>query len=158
MYQIVHGTAGLLIGSQTSNPWLAFLFGFLSHFVLDAIPHDIIEVKRWQDKGNFIKRVSLEATIDLALFLILLAVLFFSGQLVFNYSILAGIAGALLPDYIWGLGELFKIKSKWLVFYKKLHNGDHELLHKDIYLPIKYALPIQLFFISLFLTAYLFFN
>ena len=158
MYQIVHGTAGLLIGSQTGNPWLAFILGFISHFILDAIPHDIIEVKKWQDQGNFIKRVSLEAAIDFLLLLSLLIVLVLSDQLNFNYSILAGIFGAIVPDYIWGLGELFKIKSKWLELYKKFHNGDHALLHKSIYIPLKYGLPIQLSFMLVFLIIYLRFN
>jgi len=155
MYQIVHGTAGLLIGSQTGNPWLAFILAILSHFVLDAIPHDSLEVKHWQDKGNFIKRVSLIAFIDLVLLVIVLTILWFNGKITFNSSIVAGIIGAILPDYIWGLGELFKIKSKWLEKYKQLHNGDHALLHKNIYIPLKYGLPIQLFFITLFIYLFL---
>ncbi len=155
MYQIVHGTAGLLIGSQTGNPWLAFVLAILSHFILDAIPHDSLEIKHWQDKGNFIKRVSLIAFIDLALLIIVLIILWFNGKIIFNSSIVAGIVGAILPDYIWGLGELFKIKSKWLEKYKQLHNGDHALLHKNIYIPLKYGLPIQLFFVTLFIYLFL---
>jgi membrane protein DedA with SNARE-associated domain len=159
MYQIVHGTAGLLIGEQINQPWLAFILGVISHFVLDAIPHDIIEIRRWQDKGNFIKRTSLEAAVDLSLFLILLGFLWLKGNLALNYSVLAGVLGALLPDYIWGVGELFKIKNRWLEKYKQLHNGDHALFHKNIYIPLKYGLFIQLFFLFFFLSIYLrFFN
>ncbi len=156
MYQIVHGTAGLLIGEQINQPWLAFILGIFSHFILDAIPHDIIEVRHWQDRGNFIKRVSFEAGIDLLLFLILAFILFITHQINFSWSLAAGVGGALLPDYIWGLGELFKIRHPWLEKYKQLHNADHALLHKDIYLPLKYALPVQLAFLVFFLFLILY--
>lgn len=155
MYQIVHGTAGLLIGEQINQPWLAFILGIVSHFILDAIPHDIAEVRRWQDRGNFIKRVSFEAAIDLLLFLILIFTLVLTKNLTFSWSILAAVIGALLPDYIWGMGELFKIKQSWMEKYKQLHNGDHALLHKNIYIPLKYGLLIQLGFMIFFLILYL---
>ena len=155
MYQIVHGTAGLLIGSQTGNPWVAFILAVISHFILDAIPHDSIEIKHWVDKGNFIKRISLITLIDLLLFLGLLIILWLKGNLTFNYSIVAGIIGAILPDYIWGMAELFKINNKWLEKYKQLHNGDHALLHRDIYIPLKYSLPVQLISAIIFILLFL---
>ncbi len=155
MYQIVHGTAGLLIGEQVSQPWSAFILGIVSHFILDAIPHDIIEVRHWQNKGNFIKRVSFGAAIDLSLFLILIFTLVLTKNLISSRSMLAAIIGALLPDYIWGMGELFKIKHPWMEKYKQLHNSVHTLLHKNIYIPLKYGLPIQLGFMIFFLTLYL---
>ena len=155
MYQIVHGSAGLLIGSQMGNPWLAFILGFISHFILDAIPHDAREIKRWQDKGPYMKKIALEAIVDLLLLLSIILFLQQNNLLVLNWTIAAGIIGAILPDYLWGFGELFKIKSKWLEVYKKLHNGDHALLHKDIYISIKYSLPIQLFFVVLFIWLFL---
>jgi hypothetical protein len=34
-----HALTGALIGLSVSNPWLAVPAAFLSHFVLDAIPH-----------------------------------------------------------------------------------------------------------------------
>ena len=34
-----HALAGALIGLSIANPWLALPLAFLSHFVLDAIPH-----------------------------------------------------------------------------------------------------------------------
>ncbi len=155
MYQIIHGSAGLLIGSQTGNPWLAFILGFISHFILDAIPHDALEIKRWQDKGQYMKKVALETILDLLLLLLLILFLQQNNLLNLNYSIMAGVAGAILPDYIWGFGELFKIKSKWLERYKKMHNGNHALLRKNTYIPIKYGLPIQLFFGVVFVLLFL---
>lgn len=155
MYQIVHGSAGLLIGSQTGNPWLAFIFGLLSHFALDAIPHDSREAKNWQDKGDYIKKIALEAMIDLFLFLLLLYALIFFDKLDMNMSIIAGIFGALLPDYIWGVAELFKIDSKLIEKYKTFHTQVHGIFHQAIYLPWYLVVPIQLGSLIIIILLYL---
>lgn len=156
MYQVVHASAGLLIGSQTGNPWLAFILGVVSHYILDAIPHDAIELKRWRDKGDFIKKVALEATYDLWLFIIILWLLQQNNLLVINLSIIAGIVGALLPDFIWGAIELFKIKSKWGEKYKASHEKFHSLIYKPIYLPLKIGWTIQLVSLIILLGLYIY--
>lgn len=154
MYQIVHATAGILIGSQTGNPWLAFVLGLFSHFILDAIPHESIESRNWKDKGQFIKKFVLEATVDLWLFVLLVLILQQNNLLTLNWPIIAGIVGSLLPDYIWGGAELFKIKNPWLEKYKKFHEWVHTILHKEIYLPLKYTLAIQLTTLLILLATY----
>ena len=155
MYQIVHGSAGLLIGSQTGNPWLAFILGFISHFVLDAVPHDSIEIKNWQDKGNYIKKVTLEATVDTWLFLIVVLIFQMNGYLDINVVLLAALVGVFLPDYIWGFTELFKIENRLLEKYIQLHKWIHMIFYKSLYLPAKYALSIQLGSLIIFLGLYL---
>jgi hypothetical protein len=155
MYQIVHASAGMLIGSQTGNPWLAFVLGFVSHYILDAIPHDAIELRRWRHRNNYIKKVALEATYDLWLFVIIVWILQQNNLLSFNLPILAGIIGAILPDYILGVIELFGIKSKWAEKYKAFHKWVHHLIYKPAYLPIKYIIPIQLSFLIIFLCLFL---
>ena len=154
MYQIIHGSAGLLIGSQLGNPWLAFILGVISHFVLDAIPHDAKEIREWQDRGNYTKKIALEAMVDLWFFLIIIYFLQINNLLNWNWSILAGIFGTLLPDYIWGAMELLKIDNKITNWYKNLHNGTHAILHRDIYISVKYTFLIQFFFLGLFWGVY----
>jgi len=39
MLETSHVVAGMTIGKYVSNPFLAFIFSFLSHFILDFIPH-----------------------------------------------------------------------------------------------------------------------
>lgn len=153
MYQIVHGTAGILIGSQTGNPWLAFLFGILSHFILDAIPHDNMALKRWEDKGNFIKKMALEAAIDLWLLIVMVWVLQASQIISLDWPIAAGMLGAILPDYIWGLAELFRVRSKWLERYKRLHSLD-EYFKEKVYYPVSYAVTVQLGTLIILLALY----
>ena len=155
MYQIVHAAAGILIGSQTGNPWLAFALGLLSHFILDAIPHDSIESRDWKDKGQFMQKFALEAILDLWLFVLLVLILQQNNLLTLNWPIVAGIIGSLLPDYIWGVGELFKIRNPWLEKYKQFHEWVHTIIHQEIYLPLKYAVPIQIIIFVMFIGIYI---
>ena len=39
MFLTVHAATGILIGKYTGNIYLAFIAGFLSHLILDIIPH-----------------------------------------------------------------------------------------------------------------------
>ncbi len=151
MYQLIHGAAGILIGSQTGNPWLAFICGIISHFLLDAIPHDAKDIKDWQDGGDFKKKVALEANIDLFLFLVLFFILIKSNLVIPDMSIAAGIVGALLPDYIWGTQELFNIRSKFLEKYKFFHTKIHKLFYKSIYIPLQLTFFIQFVLLTIFI-------
>jgi len=157
MYQVVHGLSGVLIGSQTNNPIIAFILGIVSHFILDAIPHDSIEIHNWQNngKGEKMKKFVLEAGLDLFLFLLIILILASTGKLRINMSIAAGVMGTLLPDYTWAMAELFKIKNTVMDKYRQLHNWVHRIFYKSIYLPGKYVIPIQLGGVILFIFLYL---
>jgi len=146
MYQIVHGMAGVAIGSRLGSPILAFVLGIISHFVLDAIPHDSLEARDWENNGtaSFVKKIALEAIIDLWILIILLLIMQEGFKIYLSYSMIAGLIGGILPDYIWGLTELFKIKNQALEKFKAWHTGIHTLIFKPIYLPLKYTAVIQI--------------
>ena len=76
-------------------------------------------------------------------------------NLVFTPAIIWGITGTLLPDFIWGGRELFKIKNAMLDKYEQLHFWSHKIFYKKIYLPLKYTIPIQLGSLVLFIILYL---
>jgi len=155
MYQIVHGTTGILIGSQTGNPYLAFILGLISHFILDAIPHDSEELRDWQNKGDYIKKIAFEAMLDLFVFLVILYSLMNFGGLELNYAVGAGVIGALLPDYIWGAAELFHINNIVLEKYKAFHSWAHGVIHKAVYLPWYLVVPIQIGFLIILIILIL---
>jgi len=155
MYLTVHGASGILIGSQVGNPWLAFLIGFISHFVLDIIPHDSKELKEWYDIGKTLNKFTIIVIIDILIMIILGIVLSVWYNLVFTPAIIWGITGTLLPDFIWGGRELFKIKNAMLDKYEQLHFWSHKIFYKKIYLPLKYTIPIQLGSLVLFIILYL---
>ena len=157
MYQVVHGLSGVLIGSQTKNPVIAFILGVVSHFILDAIPHDSLEIHNWQDngRGEKMKKFVLEASLDLFLFLSIILILIYTDKLKINMPVVAGVTGTLLPDYVWAVAELFKIKNTVTDKYKQFHNWVHGIFYKPVYLPGKYVIPIQLGGVIFFILLYL---
>jgi hypothetical protein len=155
MYQTVHGSAGLLIGAAIPNPVAAFFVGFISHFILDTPPHDSIESKEWKDKGNLTKKFALEAGVDLLIFLGILWLLKANNLLVLSAGTEAGIIGAILPDYLWGIPDFLKIENKTVTWFKLWHNKLHTIIYKQIYIPLKYAIVVQLSFLAAILYLYL---
>lgn len=110
MILATHAIAGAAVGRLTNNPLLAFIFGVISHFILDAIPH-------WQYKLN--SKIESEDIMaedmplnkkfvgDIAkigvdffggVFISLLAFHGWSGFASPPTLLIAGIAGGVLPD------------------------------------------------------------
>jgi hypothetical protein len=144
----------MFIGSYAANPWLAFVFGVLSHFVLDAIPHDAKEAHDWHEKGDGMKKFLLEGLLDMWLFAVIIFFLQSNHLLYLNYSIIAGAVGAWLPDFLWAVPAELKIDCEPLKKYKIFHDKVHQLLLTNHYIPIKYAVPEQIIFLLIFLALY----
>lgn len=119
-----HTAIGALLGFSIGNPYLGFALGFVSHFLVDLIPHGDHELAR-ELRIHKKKKVPLTLlTVDalLALFLILI---FLSMQ---GYpsrpALLAAIAGSILPDVIVGVHDL----TRWrrLCWFANLHFKFHD--------------------------------
>ena len=100
MLATVHLLVGAAIGKYLSGSWpLAFGISFLSHFLLDALPHtDAGTLKRPEERGTI-------TLTDLVLVLIDVAVaagvlLWLSGRPEFSTSVLAGAFGGIAPDFV----------------------------------------------------------
>ena len=138
----VHASIGGLIGEKiTNSQWLAFVFGFLSHFILDMIPHNDSVVIDQENKPVLFLRVVL----DLIFVFIFMQIWIYSFSLKNNRIFLAGIFGALLPDVIWGIYEQWKIKG--FGWFYKMHNYFHQLFSYQI--SRKKAIISQIFIIIL---------
>ncbi len=127
MLLTVHATAGALIGQQISNPLLAFFLAFISHFILDIIPHgdqDWIEEYKGNQKSKVRKIVTLVALDVLALFVLLISKYFFNAFAP-TLNIVAGIMGSVLPDLLVGIHELSEKQFKR--FYR-FHFAMHDLI------------------------------
>ncbi len=98
--------AGLALVTHV-NPGVAFVIGFTSHFVLDAIPHWDYPMKR-----SFI-------ALDVILSLLLVWFFFFphSESIVsfFTSAVAWGAFGAVLPDMLMGLHMVFPTKLSVLL-------------------------------------------
>jgi hypothetical protein len=123
----IHAAAGALIGQQTNNPLLAFVLAFVSHFVLDAIPHgdqDWIEDYKGNDQSRA-KRIIFLVTLDGFILLTLLISQFFYKSLTPTLSIASGILGGILPDFLVGCHEL---SDKLFKNFYQLHFKMHDLI------------------------------
>jgi xanthosine utilization system XapX-like protein len=129
-----HAVVGAAVATLfPSNPVLAFVGGFLSHFVLDAIPHwdyKILSLESDQnDKLNtdmkigkffFLDLFRIGADISIG---IILTLLLFRNTESFPFILLVGSAGAIIPDFLQFM--YFKVKTEPLRTLQKFHLFAH---------------------------------
>ena len=104
-----HALIGASIASQIPNPFIAIPLAFLSHFLIDKIPHwDAMTNK----KNKTQKQIYTETLIDICLGFTLVIVIFWG---IFKVSdpilILISAFAAALPDYL---------EAPYLILHKKI--------------------------------------
>jgi hypothetical protein len=109
-----HVLSGALIGAAAERPDAAFAVGVASHFVLDAIPH----LGEWSSDRHFLRVAAADGLTGLAVIGLLAAATPPSRRL----SVLAGMAGAALPD-IDKPTRLWFGKSPWPAAVNKFHSA-----------------------------------
>lgn len=127
----VHASIGGLIGERlVASQWLAFAFGFLSHFILDIIPHnDKVNLTQAQRKTRKPELYLLVSAQIITAFFIMIIWLYWLKP-VNGQALILGMLGAVLPDGLWGIYERFRFKSlKW---FFNLHNYIHDIFNFEI--------------------------
>jgi len=144
-----HATVGTLIGYSVGNPLAGFVLGFISHLILDVIPHGDHQMNlNFRKNKTHIKKVVAYVTMDAiaAIFLVLILV---NWKGLGNIEAISwAIAGAILPDLLVGAHDF--TKSKYLAWCSRIHFFFHDLIIKkrgDI--PLRYSLIVQLLIILL---------
>ena len=128
-----HAVAGAAVASFfPKSPVLAFVFGFLSHFVLDAIPHGHYKINSYRREGEDkltgdivfgkefifdVLKVAADGTMGLTL-----AYLFFAPA-AGVFIVLLGASAGMLPDFL--QVAYFKIHREPLTSYERLHTLAH---------------------------------
>ena len=112
-----HMLVGAAIGSQVSNYWLAFLFGLISHYLVDTLPHWDYLQKFEISNPNHIKKVIIDLLIGSFL------VLFLTWSNTDKMIIFIAVFASILPDAINGI--YINYKNKWLRHHFLLHNKIH---------------------------------
>jgi hypothetical protein len=123
MFLAIHAAAGALIGAKTSHPIFALVFGFISHFILDLIPHGDEQMGEEYNRGcGKIKYpVIVGADILVTIFATLIIIFF---DLPFNpWCVALGIVGGLLPDVL-QMAYAFS-RHPWLKNFFDLHKALH---------------------------------
>jgi hypothetical protein len=142
MLLFVHTIVGVAIGASTIKPLWAFFFGWLSHHLLDMIPHfdrGSFYVKKfrppylggekestpqsWLSRAEwFLVLGDLFLALSVFLFFI---VRFYPSQ---TLSVFAGVSGGVLPDFIGAWLFWFPKLRKKLAFLNKYDNW-HSYFH-----------------------------
>jgi hypothetical protein len=143
-----HATIGAVIGHAVGNPVLAFIFGFISHFIVDMIPHgdtglsDNFRVHKRKRK-RAVAYVVVDAIVALFFVLILANTRDLESIRTFSW----GIVGGVLPDLIVGLFEVTKTPAlRWFI---KLHFYFHDFfVRKKGDVPLYYAIMAQVVLIA----------
>jgi hypothetical protein len=153
MFITVHGTIGLIIGTYSQNPILAFFLGLISHYCCDIIPHGDTKVPK---KYNNLIYWGLAGIIDLSILSItLLALLLFNKINIYNQNISAAFLGSVLPDFLL-LGYFLSNKKIFKIPFK-IHYFFHNLISKKYEWPfwIGLGLQITLFIVSIIIYLHI---
>lgn len=131
MILIPHLVVSGVIAAKISFLPLALFLAFLSHYLLDFLPHveysiDNIENKKWKKSGkDFLK-----LWVDFLIGLIFLVVIHLIART--NYYVLAGAGFAgILPDIITAAYFIFP-NDKFLKWHYNLHQKLHIFKYKKI--------------------------
>jgi len=119
MHEIVHIAFGLLLLKIFQNPLIVFPAAFVSHFLLDIVPH-------YKNKRTTKKSFIIEISIDVLISIVFLFFYFTYAQNLPSASIiLATCFFASLPDFFFLLNWLWGIKilkSFFLDFHSKIQH------------------------------------
>ncbi|OGY53719.1 MAG: hypothetical protein A3A24_00935 [Candidatus Buchananbacteria bacterium RIFCSPLOWO2_01_FULL_46_12] len=154
MFLTVHATAAIIVTQQVVNPWLAFLIGFLSHFVLDAIPHGDEDLFKHADGRIKMRVLIITALIDLLLALIWFNFLWQQEKITSLWPAVFAAFGSMLPDFLTGFYLI--TRSPWLkwIYHLNSHIVHRLIIKKPV--PTAIGLTIQgLFFLVLILYLFL---
>jgi phosphatidylglycerophosphatase A len=143
-----HATLGAVIGHTVGTPLLAFVFGFISHFLIDMIPHgdtglaDNYKIHKRRRK-TALAYVMVDAVIAILFVLLLANTRDLDSLRTFSW----GIVGGVLPDLIVGLYEI--TKTPLLKWFNTLHFAFHDFfVRRKGDVPLYYALLAQVVLIA----------
>ena len=126
MIATTHIIAGSAIGSQIDAPLLAFILGFLSHHLLDAVPH--IDYGEIGNKKGVSLATWLYIGIDLTVSALLL-VLFMTAPH-HQPGLVWGALGSIMPDVIDNNPLWLRYTRRWPIL--KQHWQFHEHMHQKL--------------------------
>lgn len=116
MISIAHLLLGALIGKSLNNVFVIALLSFVSHFILDALPH--LDQGSFKKKDEFELRDWLLVILDLAIGISL--VIYFALKFTF-WNIVVGAFFAILPDLISGFAWFFNLNKSWIRTFNEIH-------------------------------------
>jgi len=158
MILTTHATIAILISRVIPNPILSFILGFISHYLIDIIPHDRIsddeELNNKIKSGELdfkkqapFKKFLLVCIVDGILLVSMVFYIFYNNLTLNPVSAGAAIIGSILPDFMWLPFSAFK----WKLFkpFFILNNKCHDIIKYDP--PLWLGFSLQIIFIGVIL-------
>ena len=147
MFLTPHTAVALLITTQSNNPFFAFIFGIISHFILDFIPHGDWAFANHKEGRRERAIYMLKAAFIDVLFTVALIYFFVTkySRPFSPYVLMGAVSGVALPDVLWITIDIFKLK--FLYWYIKFHSYVHKLIKLDY--SFIYGIPFQIFVVLL---------
>lgn len=139
MFLTAHTAVALKIAQVAPNPALAFVFGVISHFILDAIPHGDESIGEGVKEGNYKKVLMLWILGDGLFILTMFFSLWWWGKIILDWRLVAAVGGAILPDALQIPRLIYKNPPRIFTYYFPLHDWFHRLHER-----FKVNLPIGL--------------
>ncbi len=122
MLGLNHTTTAVLIAVTVKQPQIAAPLAFISHFVLDVIPHHGNDMEFEHNSSKFWPKIALDATLSVAVYLA--AVMIWPDL---TAVITACFVAALAPDLLWPVAWRMKSRKGLLWAFFKFHKGiQHE--------------------------------
>lgn len=150
-----HSVIGVAAASITpANPILGFLLAFLSHFLVDMIPHWDYDLSKgvhpeYADKIAFDKAFALDVVkISLDIFVGVVASYYLLSG-VSDSVLLLGVTGGIVPDILQFLYGKFKIKP--LILFKKFHDCVHAEKYENMFI---FGVFTQILVVALVVVTY----
>jgi len=144
MFLTIHAATGAFIGEQVHSPIMAFILGFLSHFVLDIFPHGDYEAIKNYRQGKKIKTMFSIVLIDGIIMTLFILLLFTKKDFFHPNTVAWGITGSILPDLLVGIYEL---TGKYFKKFRNFHYFLHNYLKFDVSFLTGLIIQIILFLI-----------
>ena len=156
MILITHAIAGAALAATQKNPLMALITGFLSHFVLDIVPHWEYRIDALQKDP--LSREAIPSYRKIAIDGLLGAAVPVAVFVLWNganfWLIFSGLVGGLLPDALQG-AHLFFPKNKPLAALYRFHHSIQQATAKLRPYPavgITFTVAATLLFIALGLS------
>lgn len=145
MYLTVHTAVGAVIGQHSPTLSLAFILGFLSHFILDMIPHgdERWGFEEWSNNKEKLKKIIGITALDVSLAITFIVFLFLKNNFTHPSFVAASLIGSIIPDAFVGCYILISQRDFFKKFYH-LHYLNHHRLLGSIKLPFFIGMIIQL--------------
>ncbi len=125
MFLATHATVGALIGRAAPDPVSAFILSFVSHFLLDIVPHGDANLYKDYKRGNKVKLALSYTMIDAIVTAYLVVAIAQARLFDSGINVAMGIVGGLLPDLLVGIFEV--TNTKLLARFHGIHFYFHNL-------------------------------